>query len=201
MAKSKPERVCVKEKHWIAEDAEEMQAVIDEYFEKCKGELVYDSKGDPMTYKGELVRKDATVPSMIGLTIALGYLSERTINMRIRKSEEKGTEDDVVANILRRAKLRIEEHTVKASYTREGFQGSRLQLMNKYGYQDKKQNEVELTSGKSVTESDAIKALEALGFRKQGPKNYKQEIQKFVPDEPEPERKKRKAEAEKKEDK
>ena len=160
------EKKQVHGRHWQACDVDEMAEVIDAYFEKCKGTMVINEKtGDPLTYKGEIVYKDKTPPSIVGLHLALGYNSTDAITKRIRVAE-RDDRDDPIAELLKVAMLRIEEETVRACYTREGYQGARMQLINKYGYQDKKQYEAKLDSGKVITETDARQALEALGYMK-----------------------------------
>lgn len=144
----------------------EAQAVIDKYFEECKGKLMRDGKGDPVFYKGYPVYENQTVPSVAGLNRALGYSTRYGVRDYIRRHADAERDDpDSVYEVYRRALLTIEEKTVAAGFTREGFQGAKMQLVNYCNYKNAG-DPMEVTANVKVTAEEAEKALASLGYQK-----------------------------------
>lgn len=53
---------------------EQMQVLIDKYFEDCKGRILYNDDGSPVLDKyGNAVIIDAHPPTVTGLALALGF--------------------------------------------------------------------------------------------------------------------------------
>lgn len=114
---------------------EEMQTLIDEYFEKSKGEpLMID--GEPYMYKGEIVLINKYPLTVTGLAIALGFTSRAALLNYQGKSE--------FVNAITRAKLIIEDYANRRLYDKEGVNGAKFTLANNYeGY--KERQEVDLS--------------------------------------------------------
>lgn len=147
-------------------NADDVQAKIDEYFKECEGKLMRDGNGDPVFYKGNPMYEGKTVPSVAGLNRALGYSTRYGVRDYLRRhaDTEKGDPDSVY-EVFRRALLAIEEKTVAAGFTKEGFQGAKMQLMNYCGYKSTG-DPIEVTTNIKVTAEEAEKALASLGYQK-----------------------------------
>ena len=80
---------------------EQMQPVIDEYFENCQHEYFTDDDGKPIyNPRGEPVIKRYNFPSVTGLALALGF-SSRTEVWNYQKKKE-------FSNAITRAKMKID---------------------------------------------------------------------------------------------
>ncbi len=148
------------------ETGAEAQAVIDEYFKECEGRLMRDGDGKPVFYKGNPMYENRTVPSVAGLNRALGYSTRYGVRDYIRghADKEKGDPDSVYET-FRRALLVIEEKTVAAGFTKEGFQGAKMQLVNYCSYKSAGEP-LEVEANIKVTAEEAEKALASLGYQK-----------------------------------
>lgn len=109
---------------------EEMEAVIDKYFEECKGEVLKDDDGNPiLTKHGEAVVVNARPPTIAGLVLALGFSSKQTLyNYGEKKKFSK---------LISLARLRIEEYTEARLFDRDGCRGAEFSLMNNFGWNNK----------------------------------------------------------------
>lgn len=115
-------------------DPEEMQAVIDRYFEECKeklkvdseGNLIFDRFGRPIVYRDR-------VPTVSGLARALGLKSRQSLLDYQAKRKFEG--------IIQDAKLRVETYCEEQLYTREGCNGARFTLWNNFGWKPDAENE------------------------------------------------------------
>ena len=114
----------------IYKSAEEMQVVIDKYFEDCEGKLltikdaetgeekpVLDKYGKPV-YVGQ------KPPTMTGLALALG-LNSRQALLNYQGREEF---NDTVT----RAKARVEEYAESRLFDKDGSNGAKFSLANNF---------------------------------------------------------------------
>ena len=106
----------VKPLKWSPDEQEEMQAVIDAYFESC------DANDKPYT-----------IP---GLARALGFGSRNAINRYLKRPEFK--------DIISSARLRIEEQRTEQLITQNNPTGKIFDLKNNFGWKD--QSEVQQTT-------------------------------------------------------
>lgn len=114
---------------------EDMQVVIDRYFDECAGhplvvdgEVVLDKYGNP-------IYVDKRPVTMTGLARALGYTTRKTI--MDYKNKSKGFERVIAA-----ARLRVEQYTEERLYDREGWNGARFSLAVNFGWQEDKSSNV-----------------------------------------------------------
>ncbi len=105
--------------------ASQMQTVIDQYFEDCKGEMLKDKDGKPVLNKwGEPVIVNARPPTVTGLCIALGFTNRHSLLNYQGKPAFKDTVD--------RAKFRIEEYNERRLYDKDGCRGAMFNLTNNF---------------------------------------------------------------------
>lgn len=117
-------------------DPEEMQRVIDQYFEECEerlrvdaeGNLLFDRFGRPVTYRNK-------IPTIAGLTRALGFKERASLLYYQGKSKFRG--------IIQDAKLRVEIYAEEQLFTRDGCNGARFTLWNNFGWKQKPETESE----------------------------------------------------------
>lgn len=104
---------------------EEMQAVIDAYFEECEGRMIIDEDGKPMCDKyGKPIIADARPPTITGLALALGFTSRQALlNYQAKKA---------FVDTVTRAKSRIEAYTEARLFDRDGVQGAKFSLANNF---------------------------------------------------------------------
>jgi hypothetical protein len=109
---------------------EEMQAKIDEYFIKSKGEYLTDENGEIVVVKGNVVIVDSYPLTVTGLALALGFLSRQALLNYQEKTE--------FHDAITRAKLVIEDYANKRLYDKDGVQGAKFTLTNNFeGYKEK----------------------------------------------------------------
>lgn len=126
---------------------EEMQVVIDQYFEDCKGEPIIGDDGQPILDKyGQPFIINAHPPTVTGLALALGFTSRQALlNYQAKK--------DFVDTVLR-AKARIEAYAEERLFDRDGQRGAEFSLKYNFRWADeKKQDEDE---GHGVAELPAV---------------------------------------------
>lgn len=101
--------------------AEEMQKVIDAYFNECDGKLLTDDDGEPILdkYGNEiwLGRKPYTIT---GLAYALGFTSRLALINYEGKAE--------FVNTVKRAKMRCEQYAEERLFDRDGQRGAEFNL-------------------------------------------------------------------------
>ena len=103
------------------ESPEQMQEVIDAYFEKCDGELLLDDEGMPVLDKfGHPIYKAPKPYTITGLAYALGFTSRQAL------LNYQGNAKFV--DTIRRAKLRCENYSEERLYDRDGQRGSEFSL-------------------------------------------------------------------------
>lgn len=111
---------------------EEIQILIDKYFDECNGIPYLDEQGKPvMTEKGDIVyKKMPKPPTVTGLALALGFNSRQGLLNYQGKREFNDT--------ITRAKTYIEEYAEQRLFDREGVQGAKFSLINNFkGWSDK----------------------------------------------------------------
>lgn len=110
---------------------QEMQKVIDEYFEKCKGTPLKDDAGNPVLNKyGHPVMLDRKPPTVTGLALALGFTSRQALLNYQAKPQFVDT--------VTRAKSRCEDYAESRLYDKEGSNGAQFSLRNNFkGWSDK----------------------------------------------------------------
>lgn len=115
------------------ETPEEMQKVIDAYFERCQGKLLTDPDGNPILDKwGQPIVYDKEMPTMAGLAYELGFESRQTLLNYKKKGEFLDT--------ITRAKLYIEARTAAGLFHKDSFNGSKWTLELNHGCKVKEED-------------------------------------------------------------
>ncbi len=127
--------------------AEELQAVIDAYFNTCAGTLLTkhdDAAGEdiPVLDKNmQPVYTGVTAPTITGLALALGFTGRQAL---MNHHEE----DEAVNEVMARAKSRVEEYAETCLYDKDTRQGAKFALMNNFaGWKEKPAEEEEIPEG------------------------------------------------------
>lgn len=120
--------------------AEEMQKVIDEYFESCfKEDLKFNSDKQyyepKKDYKGNVIKYQYKPFTITGLANALGLTRQSLLNYS--KEEE-------FFDTITRAKQKVEEYVEERLFDRDGVNGARFNLVNNFKNWSEKQ-EVDTT--------------------------------------------------------
>ena len=104
--------------------AAEIQALIDEYFEGCKGEpLMVD--GEPFVDKNGFPVMINTRPlTVTGLALALGFHSRQSL---LNYQAKKEFMDTII-----RAKMRVEEYCEARLFDRDGQRGAQFSLEHNF---------------------------------------------------------------------
>ena len=123
---------------------EEIQEKIDAYFESCKGELLYDSDGNPMIDKwGNPIVVGAKPYTITGLALALGFTSRRAL-LNYQDKEE-------FVHTITRAKARVEQYAEERLFDKDGANGAKFSLANNFdGWREKQQIEADVKSAVSI---------------------------------------------------
>ncbi len=119
--------------------AEEMQVVIDEYFEECRGkplivhdEVMRDKYGVPIII-------ESRPPTITGLALALGFTSRRAL------LNYQGKEEFV--HTITRAKARVEQYAEERLFDKDGANGAKFSLANNFeGWKEKQQIEADVSN-------------------------------------------------------
>lgn len=117
---------------------EEMQKVIDEYFESCEGEILTDADGNAVLNKyGLPVKIGEKPPTITGLALALGFTGRQALlNYQARPR---------FVDTVTRAKSRIEQYTEERLFDKDGVQGAKFSLTNNFkGWSEKPDKEKEV---------------------------------------------------------
>ena len=119
---------------------EEIQEKIDAYFEDCKGKMLYDPEGKPLTDKyGMPVIFGARPLTVTGLALALGFTSRQALLNYQAK-------DEFVDTIMR-AKAVVEQYAEERLFDKDGANGAKFSLANNFdGWKEKQQIEAEVNS-------------------------------------------------------
>lgn len=104
---------------------EEMQKLIDQYFEKCNGEVLKDNDGETVLNKNGLpIIINAKPPTITGLALALGFQSRQSLLNYQGKKEFLDT--------ITKAKLQVEEYTESRLFDRDGVNGAKFSLEHNF---------------------------------------------------------------------
>jgi len=123
-------------------DPEEMQRIIDDFFESCRGEVLKDKDGETVFNKfGEPVIINQKPPTVTGLSLALGFNGRQSL----LNYEDKVEFMDTVT----RAKSRCQEYAEIRLYDRDGANGAKFSLQNNFGW--KERSEVDQTTTQTIT--------------------------------------------------
>lgn len=125
------------------ESAEEMQKLIDAYFEECDGKILTDCEGNPVRDKnGRVIRDDRRPYTITGLALALGF------NSRTSLLDYEGKEEFL--NTITRAKARVERYAEERLYDKNGSNGAKFSLANNFKRWSEKQ-QIEASVDNTVT--------------------------------------------------
>ena len=121
---------------------EDMQKVIDAYFEDCKGKLALDSEGQPIVTKlGYLYEVPPRPPTVTGLALALGFTNRVSLLNYQAKPE--------FVNTVTRAKTRCEDYAESRLFDKDGANGAKFSLANNFRNWSEKQ-EIDMTGGMTI---------------------------------------------------
>lgn len=111
--------------------AEEMQVIIDEYFEKCKGRVLTDDEDVIIRDKyGIPIFIDVRPPTITGLALALGFTSRQAL-LNYQAKEE-------FVDTIMRAKARVECYAEERLFDKDGANGAKFSLANNFsGWKEK----------------------------------------------------------------
>ena len=117
---------------------EEMQEMIDRYFEDCDGKIVYDKEGNPVRNKdGKIIRDDRRPYTITGLALALGFNSRQALLNYEGKEEFHDT--------IKRAKAKVEKYAEERLYDNNGANGAKFSLANNFkGWTEKQTIEADV---------------------------------------------------------
>lgn len=113
------------------ETVEEMQEMIDKYFEQCEGAEKVDAEGNVFTDKyGEPIIFGRRPMTITGLALALGFNSRQALLNYQAKDEFNDT--------ITRAKARIEQYAEERLFDKDGANGAKFSLANNFeGWKEK----------------------------------------------------------------
>lgn len=128
------------------ESAEQMQELIDKYFEECDGKILTDENGNPMRNKdGHIIRDDRRPYTITGLALALGF------NSRTSLLDYENKDEDFL-NTIRRAKARVERYAEERLYDKNGSNGAKFSLANNFKrWSEKQQIEGSINTKQEIT--------------------------------------------------
>ena len=117
------------------ESVEQIEGLIEAYFESCKGELLRDEDGTIVFNQKDgtpiwVGRKPPTIP---GLALALGFSSRQSLYNYKAKKEFVDT--------ISRAQTRVEQYTAERLFDRDAQRGAQFAL--EYGFRYKRDAEGE----------------------------------------------------------
>lgn len=136
------------------ESVEQIQTLIDAYFEACEGELLLDENGRPMLTKdGAPVYIGRRPPTIPGLALALGFSSRQSLYNYKAKKEFMDT--------ISRAQTRVEQYTAERLFERDSQRGAQFALEYGFRYRQEAERAQEEAGGNRVLlEFDAEEASE-----------------------------------------
>lgn len=123
---------------------EQMQVLIDKYFEDCKGHILYNDDGSPVLDKyGNAVIIDAHPPTVTGLALALGFNTRLSLlNYQAKPA---------FVNTVSRAKSRVEQYAEERLFDKDGANGAKFSLANNWeGWREKQQIEADVKQETTV---------------------------------------------------
>lgn len=132
------------------ESREQIEELIEQYFESCEGKILKDSAGDPVFNKfGQPVIVNQRPPTVTGLALALGFSSRQALLNYQGKKEFNDT--------ITRAKSRIEQYAEERLFDRDGANGAKFSLSNNFkGWSEKQEVEVGSLTAEKIKLDDLI---------------------------------------------
>lgn len=131
---------------------------IEEYFSTCGYQEVYDIHGNVVVDKNGMPMMHYVHPTITGLALYLGMQGGRQTFINYAK-------DSKFADLYAQAKERIENHNIQMLYDSKTARGAEFNLKNNYGWDADRKSQIELKDNRTeITEEEAIKALEQLGY-------------------------------------
>ncbi len=129
----------------LFESAEQMQELIDKYFEECNGKILLDKDGNPVRNKdGKIIRDDRRPYTITGLALALGFNSRQALLNYQGKEEFNDT--------IMRAKARVERYAEERLYDNHGANGAKFSLANNFkGWSEKQTIEADVKNTMNIT--------------------------------------------------
>ncbi len=124
---------------------EEMEEMIEKYFDECKGRFLYDKDGNPLTDKnGHPIRVDRRPLTITGLALALGFTTRQGL------LNYEGKEEFV--DTIKRAKTRVEKYAEERLYDKDGANGAKFSLANNFkGWTEKQQIEADVKNSVTIS--------------------------------------------------
>ena len=112
---------------------EEMQKVIDAYFEECEGVYVRDKDGIIETDKyGDPITTKKRPLTITGLALALGFTTRQALLNYEGKPEFVDT--------IKKAKSKVEQYAEERLFDKDGVNGAKFNLSNNFkGWSEKQQ--------------------------------------------------------------
>lgn len=123
---------------------EEMQKVIDKYFEDCSGEYIVIDGAVAVDKHGNPIKTKERPLTITGLALALGFTTRQSLLNYEGKPEFVDT--------IKRAKSKIEQYAEERLYDKDGVNGAKFNLSNNFkGWSEKQQIESNVnTTGTTV---------------------------------------------------
>jgi len=107
--------------------SEQIEGLIDAYFERCNGQMLRDEIGSLIFDKQGLpIIINAKPPTVTGLALALGFTTRKSLLTYQGKKE--------FMNTITRAKSRVEEYVEGRLDTRDGARGAEFSLRCNFGW-------------------------------------------------------------------
>ncbi len=128
---------------------EEIEQKIEAYFKSCEGEPLKDRDGTVLADKyGAPIIVGKRPPTVTGLALALGFSTRQSLLNYQGKKEFVDT--------ITRAKSFVEKYAEERLFDREGVQGAKFSLINKFkGWSEKPEDD----GSSRGTENDAQREL------------------------------------------
>ncbi len=105
--------------------AKKLQALIDDFFKSCEGEIRLDSDGQPCIDKsGNFITDNQKPPTVSALAYTLGFCSRCDLLKYSGKSSYK--------DVIERALLRIEMYTEARLFDKYSSAGAKFSLINNF---------------------------------------------------------------------
>lgn len=137
------------------ESVEQIEELIEAYFESCKGEILRDEDGRIVFNQKDgtpvwVGRKPPTIP---GLALALGFSSKQSLyNYKARKE---------FMDSISRAQTRVEQYTAERLFDRDSQRGAQFALEYAFRYRRDAGDEKQETGGTRILlENDAEESSE-----------------------------------------
>lgn len=131
------------------ESVEQIERLIEAYFESCKGEILRDKGGDIVFNQKDgtpvwVNRKPPTIP---GLALALGFSSKQSLyNYKARKE---------FMDSISRAQTRVEQYTAERLFDRDSQRGAQFALEYAFRYRRDAEGEKKDESQRITMEAEA----------------------------------------------